>query len=346
MAKTKIKIGNVEIELLEDIPEYYCNIAKITNSLLSKMRLGIETWVSKDIFEKMQASVWIVNDLRVNAFATENEGENYIALTIGLCNAFWKKVEEFVGNRNFEKVFHLSKEKEDGYKRILYQFMLNFIIAHEFGHIAHGHLLVDSKDNFIEEFYVDETGNKNNWLTQLKEFDADFYAAMLNTAIVLGYWEKDWKTLRATFDLLHLSIYLCFDVFAKNTARDFSNYLEKDIDAYDHPYPGIRMYYCEVAIADLLIKIKGDNERIRELIYSGFHAIIAYERQALEKEKYRDSYFAIAGTQKGVRHIRGLINGWNEQVEKYSRYSYIPIYKTDKVEDLLYFVGEDGEFLH
>lgn len=37
MAKTKIKIGNVEIELLEDIPEYYCNIAKITNSLLSKM---------------------------------------------------------------------------------------------------------------------------------------------------------------------------------------------------------------------------------------------------------------------------------------------------------------------
>lgn len=91
MAKTKIKIGNVEIELLEDIPEYYCNIAKITNSLLSKMRLGIETWVSKDIFEKMQASVWIVNDLRVNAFATENEGKNYIALTIGLCNAFWKK---------------------------------------------------------------------------------------------------------------------------------------------------------------------------------------------------------------------------------------------------------------
>lgn len=83
--------------------------------------------------------------------------------------------------------------------------MLNFIIAHEFGHIVHGHVLANSEDNFIEELYADETTNKDNWLTQLREFDADYYAAMLNTAITLGYWKEDRKVLSATFDLLFLS---------------------------------------------------------------------------------------------------------------------------------------------
>lgn len=344
MEMTKIKINKTEIELLEYIPDFY-SIAEITNPLLSEMRPGIKTWVSEDVFEKMQVSIWIVNDIRVNAFAKRYEGKNYIVLTIGLCVAFWKEVEEFIGNKNFRKVFHLSEEKEDSYKKELYQSMLNFIIAHEFGHIVHGHVLANSEDNFIEELYADETTNKDNWLTQLREFDADYYAAMLNTAITLGYWKEDRKVLSATFDLLFLSFYLCFDVFAKNSNRDFSNYQEKDIESYDHPYPGIRMYYCSIAICDLLIRIKGDNELIRELISSGFDAMISYEKRALGKEKYRDSYFSIAGTQKGAMHIRALVNGWNELVDEYNRYSYVTIYKNDNVESLSYFLGEDGEFL-
>lgn len=58
-----------------------------------------------------------------------------------------------------------------------------------------------------------------------------------------------------------------------------------------------------------------------------------------------DSYFSIAGTQKGAMHIRALVNGWNELVDEYNRYSYVTIYKNDNVESLSYFLGEDGEFL-
>lgn len=200
----KIKINKAEIELLEYIPDFY-SIAKITNPLLSEMRPGIKTWVSEDVFQKMQVSIWIVNDIRVNAFAKRYEG--------------------------------------------------------------------------------------------------------------------------------------------KNSNRDFSNYQEKDIESYDHPYPGIRMYYCSLAICDLLIRVKGDNELTRELISSGFDAMISYEKRALGKEKYRDSYFSIAGTKKGAMHIRALVNGWNELVDEYNRYSYVTIYKNDNVESLSYFLGEDGEFL-
>ena len=99
--------------------------------------------------------------------------------------------------------------------------MLNFIIAHEFGHIVHGHVLANSEDNFIEELYADETTNKDNWLTQLREFDADYYAAMLNTAITLGYWKEDRKVLSATFDLLFLSFLFMLRCLCKKLQQRF-----------------------------------------------------------------------------------------------------------------------------
>ena len=76
------------------------------------MRPGIKTWVSEDVFEKMQVSIWIVNDIRVNAFAKRYEGKNYIVLTIGLCVAFWKEVEEFIGNKNFRKSISPVRKKK------------------------------------------------------------------------------------------------------------------------------------------------------------------------------------------------------------------------------------------
>lgn len=40
-----------------------------------------------------------------------------------------------------------------------------------------------------------------------------------------------------------------------------------------------------------------------------------------------------------------LVNGWNEVVDKYNQHSYIQISKTDKVESMPYFIGENGEFI-
>ena len=65
---------------------------------------------------------------------------------------------------------------------------------------------------------------------------------MINANIMLKYWNENIEVLKSTFDILFIVLYLCFDVFARKTNRDFSQYLEKEWDAYDHPYPGIRMY--------------------------------------------------------------------------------------------------------
>lgn len=334
--------------MTENIPELYEALADVTNPILQKLKHGLSTWIEKDAFEKMKVSVWIQNDIRANAFSVYENGRNYIVLTVGLCKVFWDEIEEFIGQSNFEKVFTLSDEKKDSYKHLLYMHILNFIIAHEFGHIVHGHLLVKSSKGFVEEFYNENEilQNEENWKIQLQEFDADIFAAMISTSIILESSNEQKERLNSSIDFLCLIFYLSFDVFAKKFNRNFSNYLEEDITTRDHPYPGIRMYYSFFPIIQgLMYKENGLNETVLEAIKSGIDAVISYERQVLEKEKFKESYFSVGGTKKGVQHIMNLMNGWNKMADNYEKYSYIPLYKTDDIKMMSYFINELGDFI-
>ena len=344
----KIKKGKTEIEVTEEVPELYESIAELTNPILQELKYGISTWIEKDPFEKMNVSVWIQNDIGANAFSVYENGRNYIVLTVGLCKVFWDEIEEFVGRTNFKKVFTLSDEKKDSYKRLLYIHILNFIIAHEFGHIVHGHLLVKSSKGFVEEFYNDNETlqSEEKWKTQLQDFDADIFAAMISSSIILENSDEQRERLNSNIDFLCLIFYLSFDVFAKKFNRNFSNYLEEDITTRDHPYPGIRMYYSIFSIIQgLMYKENGLNEIVLDAIKSGIDAVISYERQVLEKDKFKESYFSVGGTKKGVQHIMNLVNGWNKLADSYAEYSYIPLYKTGDIKAMSYFINEIGDFI-
>ena len=234
MNTIKIKKSGNEFELLEYIPERYCYIYEITNNLLQKLRQGIKTWVSEKVYKKMNVSIWVYDDINVNAFATYYEGKNYIALSVGLCHKFFEAAKEFVQNENLGKVFKISNENTDGFIQAIYFYMLNFIIAHEFGHIVHGHLFLNPNKGFIDEIHgVNEIiKNENKWLTQLMEYDADFFASTICTAIFVQNSTDDIKTLLASFDLLYLSFYLSFSVLARESHNDFSTYFYRNIDEY------------------------------------------------------------------------------------------------------------------
>ena len=53
----KIDVDGKEVELLKDVPEYYCYISELSNQLLDNARSGINTWVSKDVLDKMNVSI-------------------------------------------------------------------------------------------------------------------------------------------------------------------------------------------------------------------------------------------------------------------------------------------------
>ncbi|MCI8408531.1 MAG: M48 family metalloprotease [Lachnospiraceae bacterium] len=344
---TEININGNNVKLLEYVPECYCYISGITNNLLGKLRIGIETWVTKDLFEKMDVSIWIYDNIKVNAFAKYYEGKNYIALSVGLCQKFWEAATGFIDHENLENVFRISDKNKEDYIQAIYMYMLNFIIAHEFGHIVHGHLLINSDDGFIDEIRDEKELMKNahKWNTQILEYDADSFAAGINTTIFLGGWVNDIKILLANFDMLFLSFYLSFSVLAEESNKDFSCYFENDITEYDHPHPGIRMFYCTIVMIDWIISNKGVNEITMSIIESGYHAIISFEKSVLKKKKIKMCYFSVSETEKGVQHIMNLVNGWNDMVDMYNKYSYIPIRKTDMLDCMSYFIDENGEFI-
>lgn len=347
MNTKNIIINGRTLQLLEYVPEYYCYISDIANKHLSQIRQGIKTWVDEETYNKMNVSIWVYNDLSVNAFANNNNNENYIALSVGLLQKFFEAATEFVNHEHLEKVIKISVQKKDGIGQALYLYMLSFIIAHEFGHIAHGHLLLGFKDNFVEEIHKEKEmeDKENNWYTQLLEYDADSFAAMINTFIFLCRWTEDEKALLATFDILFLSFYLSFSVLANESKQDFSNYFNNDIDKYNHPHPGIRMFYSTIVMFDTLISNRGVNDTTYKIINSGIHLIFAYEKEVLEKSRIKDNFFSICETERGVQHTMNLINGRNELVDELNNYSYIPIHKTDNIDAMPYSLDENGLFI-
>ncbi len=87
MEKTRIIRSGKEVELLKYVPDYYL-IAERVNRILDQLRVGISTWVTSDRFNDMNVSIWIYNDIKVNAFCCFQNGYNYIALSVGLFFAY------------------------------------------------------------------------------------------------------------------------------------------------------------------------------------------------------------------------------------------------------------------
>ena len=197
-----------------------------------------------------------------------------------------------------------------------------------------------------EAFINEETERKrgSNWLTQLKEYDADSFAAGILTAYFVQKWDDDIKINLAIFDTMFLANYFCFKIFAEKTSRNFDNYLAQDIAKFDHPHPGIRMYYTNMVFTYWLLNYRGDIEAIIPIVNSGCHVIIAYEKMVLNKDILKECYYTIGFTEKGVQHVMNLNNQWQELIDEYNEYAYIPIQKWENVDSMLFSVDKNGDF--
>jgi len=343
----KINLDGKNVELLKYVPDYYCYISELSNELLDMARRGIETWVSRDILEKMNISIWVYTDERVNAFAKMQDENNYIALSVGLLQKFYEATKNFIEQDKLNLVFNISEDRKEDYRKVLFMFMLHFSIAHEFGHILHGHLRHGCNKKMICEI-VDNSDLEDlelNWMTQLKEYDADSFVAHNFGKKILDNWSDNIDYIEELFDILCIAIYLCFSVFAENSNRDFDNYYERDIMEYNHPYPGIRMHYTITAMMDMICSNKELNKELLKVFYGGFDFIIKYEKKVLETSSLKECYFSISSTHKGVQHMMNLVNQWNDMIYEYNKYSYITLSKNTYIKQLSYFIDENGDFI-
>lgn len=215
MKKEIITRAGTSIELCEYLDDFYL-ISEMANKTLDELRSGLSTWISAEIYRKMNLSIWVYSDTRVNAFCYYKDEKNYIALSLGLLTEFWNEVNDFVNQENLALVIKLSESNKPYVMDTLYFCMLNFTIAHEFGHIVHGHLREGKCENGIDEMLCrsNDTDDKDqkmkNWMTQLKEYDADAFAVSIQSCMFLKYWKNDdmqWNL--CVFDrMFHLIIFV------------------------------------------------------------------------------------------------------------------------------------------
>ena len=350
MKKIKIVRSDGEMELCEFVDKLY-TVALKANEMLKTLRIGLSTWVSEKIYDEMKTSLWIYDDIRVNAFCHYENGQNYIALSVGLLTEYWREVTEFVEQEALSVVFKISEENKPYLADTLYFYMLNFTVAHEFGHIAHGHLREINGENNIDEIFQvvgginEEEKREKNWNTQLKEYDADSFAVAIQALLFSQNWSGNSKENLANFDRMFLANYLSFRTFAEKTGRDFTNYMTDDIEKYDHPHPGIRMYYSIILYTYWLMNFFGENKEIITIIESGSHAVIAYEKQVLKTEEFKNCYFSVAYTSKGVMHLMRLHNEWRNQVVYFNRYAYVPLVRMEGLDGMISSLDENGHFM-
>lgn len=352
IGKVTVIRGDVPTDLFEYIKDSYL-ISVQANDALEQLRAGLPTWVPEEQYRAMNISLWMYYDDNCpNAFCCYNGGENYIALSSALLVKLWNVANEFTGSEDLSLIFRVSEENKQKLTETLYRHMLNFVIAHEYGHVAHGHLRENGHENTIDEVLkvstetMDEARRKNNWLSQLKEYDADSFAVAINSALLIQEWSDDLRANRAKADLLFLSNYLCFRVFAENTGKNFDEYFLKDMDEYNHPYPGIRMYYSFIQYGYWIGVTHGfDSEETLAILESGSHAVIGYERTVLKKGEIKDSYFSVAFTEKGIQHVMRLNNEWNELIDYFNQFAYCIIKKLGDINNIPFSLDENGNFI-
>ena len=95
MNRVTITCSNGSVELREFVEDLY-SVSEKANRALKELRIGLPTWTAKETYNKMQISLWIYDNIEVNAFCHYENGQNYIALSVGLLTMLWKEAEEFI----------------------------------------------------------------------------------------------------------------------------------------------------------------------------------------------------------------------------------------------------------
>ena len=95
MNRVTITCSNGSVELSEFVEDLY-SVSEKANRALKELRIGLPTWAAKETYNKMQISLWIYDNIEVNAFCHYENGQNYIALSVGLLTMLWKEAEEFI----------------------------------------------------------------------------------------------------------------------------------------------------------------------------------------------------------------------------------------------------------
>lgn len=111
-----------------------------------------------------------------NAIAVVHRGQGFIGATLPMLELFWNVAIMLADQSTAVRAaIGLPDVSEDGLRAVMFRLQMNFVIAHEFTHLVHGHV-VDRKPSEILMNEILTAREQGNLARQIKEADADAYS--------------------------------------------------------------------------------------------------------------------------------------------------------------------------
>lgn len=93
MKRVTITCSNGPVELSESVEDLY-SVSEKANSALKELRMGLPTWTAKETYNKMQVSLWIYDNIEVNAFCHYEDTEKGVQHLMNLHNG-WQELVDY-----------------------------------------------------------------------------------------------------------------------------------------------------------------------------------------------------------------------------------------------------------
>jgi hypothetical protein len=224
-----------------------------------------------------------IENLQMNALAFESNDHDFVGIYIGaivttygffgsllsyprsLMSIGNPLAEGEVDSTNFEPNQPMRVPGDPArrsYAHLLATIAIDFLFAHELGHLMHGHVKLMRKRTgipFLAEFDLTQKTHEENLMLQTLEMDADSFAVGQGLATAFGrcgdpskVFPPDWRPWynapREALFTWTLAIYAFFRLFYRGTAN------LDDLESTNHPPPSIRMWMILSTLVEFLKK--------------------------------------------------------------------------------------------
>jgi hypothetical protein len=339
------------------------------DTILVKSRLTIER-IKKTYPSLPNIYFDIVRDSSINAYSQYSNGQYFIGITIGALivfqDAFYrmassKKVFSDIGDTSKEvsskripslQAFRLSEYQKNtlhgalvipnDFNRIvlgktLFDISIEFLVAHECGHILHGHVLYENSinNNFLLKEVGDERFTGNVPLPILfwqdREIDADMIATsqclihanefINGSSILAGKPRNFYKSWQMFIRLFIFSTGTIYKILTDNARKSLSSL---------HPPPSIRAYFIQAEVPDILFGKKGiDNIDVPSICLSVWDEVDrAFSEVSNMPLDYSDMKLVLdPAIHQREEDLRSYFNIFYPIIQPFSYVDLSPLYK-------------------
>lgn len=332
-----IKSNDKEYRCYEKLDFSVARYQEINESLDFAKKYCLSLMSTLEIDRNLSLKIYTYEAGEVNAFAIRQNEEYCIGISV---EAFVELKRWFNTWMSFEKtykVLDLNYAKKDFLVNYMHKCALMFLVTHECYHVLFGHCdYPGNVGNFLFE-RLQQVHEDEALFSQSLEMSADC-SSVMTCAISLLPEEDAGIIWKQVIKVLFFAVYSVFKLFGEFENQNFEEFLEVDLNKYDHPHAGIRFELIRRKLEETIYSMK-EEKNIRDIT----NEYMIFEKNVLGINNLKELITAIAYTAKGTEQIKAIIEKWSEVRKLLEPYAYIPLMEWGEVGSQPVLIDDKGK---